>query len=71
MTAALTLRPEQRELLTQALADAVYYRDPPADCQSCDALDDEAKLCAECAGTLARARAYLALGRDLVVPISA
>jgi hypothetical protein len=24
-----TLQPEQRELLAQALADAVYYRDPP------------------------------------------
>ncbi len=54
--------PEHREVLRQALADAVYYRDPPAECLVCEALDS---LCAGCAAGLARARAYLALGRDL------
>jgi hypothetical protein len=56
--------PEQREVLRQALADAVYYRDPPAQCRACEALDG---LCDECAAGLARARAYLALGRELGV----
>jgi hypothetical protein len=52
----------QREVLRQALADAVYYRDPPVQCPDCEAQDG---LCAGCAAGLARARAYLALGRDL------
>jgi hypothetical protein len=55
-------RPEQREVLRQALEDAVYYRDPPVECSACDALDG---LCDSCAAELARARAYLALGREL------
>jgi hypothetical protein len=52
----------QRELLRQALADAVYYRDPPVHCSVCDAVDG---LCDACAAGLARARAYLDLGRAL------
>ena len=52
----------QRELLRQALADAVYYRDPPLVCLACEALD---VLCDPCAAGLARARAYLDLSRDL------
>jgi hypothetical protein len=52
----------QREVLRQALEDAVYYRDPPAQCQVCEVLDG---LCNSCAAGLARARAYLALGREL------
>jgi hypothetical protein len=52
--------PEQREILRQALADAVYYRDPPAQCRACETLDG---LCDQCAAGLARARAYLALAR--------
>jgi hypothetical protein len=71
MTATLTLRPEQRELLAQALADAVFYRDPPADCQACKELNDENKLCEQCAVTFARASSYLDLGSDLGIPISA
>jgi hypothetical protein len=51
-----------RELLRQALADAVYYRDPPLVCLACEALDG---LCDPCAAGLARARAYLDLSRDL------
>jgi hypothetical protein len=69
MTATLTLRPEQRELLARALADAVYYRDPPQDCEDCAALNDETKLCEECAETHAVGMAYLDLGSDLGVPI--
>ena len=59
---------EQREVLRQALADAVYYRDPPLECSACEALD---ALCASCAAGLARARAYLALGRDLGMDVPA
>jgi hypothetical protein len=71
MAATLTLRPEQRELLARALADAVFYRDPPADCQACKELDDETKLCGQCAGTFAVASSYLDLGSDLGVSIPA
>jgi hypothetical protein len=55
--------PEQREVLRQALADAVYYRDPPVWCPACPAPD---RLCVECADGLARARAYLALGLEMI-----
>jgi hypothetical protein len=60
--------PEQHEVLRQALADAVYYRDPPAQCADCETVDG---LCAGCAAGLARARAYLALGRDLDMDVPA
>jgi hypothetical protein len=49
---------EQREVLSQALADAVYYRDPPPTCPACPTPD---QLCEECAAGYDRARAYLAL----------
>lgn len=62
MSPAPLVPPEQREVLLQALADAVYYRDPPARCAACEALGE---LCEECAAGLARARSYLALGRAL------
>jgi hypothetical protein len=55
-------------VLARALADAVYYRDPPVHCAACDALDG---LCAQCAAGLARARSYLALGRELGVEVPA
>lgn len=58
----------QREVLRQALTDAVYYRDPPVQCRACEALDG---LCGECAAGLARARSYLALGRELGVEVPA
>jgi len=58
----LTEAPEQREALRQALADAVYYRDPPVSCRACPSPD---RLCEDCADGLARARAYLALSRAL------
>jgi hypothetical protein len=70
MTATFTLRPEQCELLALALADAVFYRDPPADCQACKELNDETKLCEQCAVTFALASSYLDLGSDLGMPIS-
>jgi hypothetical protein len=54
--------PEQRELLGQALADAVYYRDPPLECAACE---ESCGLCERCAAGLAQARAYLELRRVL------
>jgi hypothetical protein len=60
----LYVPPAQREVLRQALADAVYYRDPPVVCGACEAVDG---LCDACAAGFARARAYLALGRALGV----
>jgi len=54
---------EQHEVLCQALADAVSYRDPPVECLACEML--EAGLCAPCAAGLARARAYLAVRREI------
>jgi hypothetical protein len=69
MAVTLTLCPEQHDLLVQALADAVYYRDPPADCEACKALNDEAKLCEACAATFAVASSYLDLGSNLGVTI--
>lgn len=60
------IRAERRELLRQALADAVFYRDPPVHCQACEMLG---RLCDRCAAGLARARAYLALSREPDVEI--
>jgi hypothetical protein len=65
MSATITLQPQQRDLLAQALADAVYYRDPPVHCAACAAQPEQDALCQECAVTLARATAYLDLGRAL------
>jgi hypothetical protein len=67
----LTVSAKQQELLQQALADAVYYRDPPVKCEACEALNDEAKLCGECAELLARSGAYLDLGNELGMTIAA
>jgi hypothetical protein len=64
MPRTIVLLPEQHEVLAQALADAVRYRDPPVHCRACEAKD---ALCDECAAGLARARAYLALSRTLGV----
>ena len=61
---ALVVPAAQRELLLQALADAVNYRDPPVVCRRCEA---QHELCDGCAAGLARALAYLALGRELGV----
>jgi hypothetical protein len=67
VTLALVVPAAQREVLRQALADAVYYRDPPVECRACQARDE---LCDDCTEGLARARAYLALGRELGVETS-
>lgn len=53
---------EQCAVLREALADAVYYRDPPVECSACEA---QGQLCEACVAGLARARAYLVLGREL------
>jgi hypothetical protein len=51
---------EQRQVLTQALVDAVFYRDPPVTCPACPTPD---QLCEECAAGLASARAYRTLSQ--------
>jgi hypothetical protein len=60
----LILLPAQRELLQQALADAIFYRDPPPCCRNCKTPD---QLCSPCAAGLTQARAYLALSRELQI----
>jgi hypothetical protein len=70
MTTTITLRPEQRDLLARALADAVFYRDPPVDCQACKELSDETKLCDQCMLTFSLANSYLDLGNELGMPIA-
>jgi hypothetical protein len=62
MTAPTLVSEEQCGVLRRALADAVYYRDPPLNCDACETLGG---LCAECCAGLARARSYLVLSRDL------
>jgi hypothetical protein len=62
---ALVVPLVQREVLFQALADAVYYRDPPVECRACELRGGG--LCDLCAAGLARARAYLALWRQVGV----
>jgi hypothetical protein len=56
------LLPAQRDVLRQALADAVFYRDPPVYCPDCQTPD---RLCSQCAAGLSQARAYLALSHEL------
>jgi hypothetical protein len=65
MPPAITLLPQQREALAQALQDAVSYSDPPVYCDACD----EDTLCEQCALMLARARSYLDLGREIGVEV--
>jgi hypothetical protein len=60
--AILTAAPAQREMLRQALADAVYYRDPPLRCAACPSPE---RLCEQCASGHERALAYLALSHEL------
>jgi hypothetical protein len=66
---------EQRDLLKQALADAVYYRDPPTDCETCpepsNPYDSPGDLCDECTARFARTSAYLKLARELGAPVNA
>jgi hypothetical protein len=49
---------------SQALADAIFYRDPPLSCTDGDSLSH---LCAQCAAGHSQARAYLALSRELKI----
>lgn len=60
--AILTAAPAQREILRQALADAIHYRDPPLHCAACPSPEH---LCYQCAGGYKRACAYLALSHEL------
>ena len=53
---------EQREILGQAIHDAVHYRDPPQKCMACEVSGD---LCGECAETLAIGLKYLQTAREL------
>lgn len=66
MNPALPVPSGQGEVLRQALADAVYYRDPPVQCRPCETL---VRLCDQCAAGLRRARAYLALSRELGIDL--
>ena len=54
---------EQREILRQAIDDAVYYRDPPQRCVACELSGD---LCSGCAETLAIGLKYLQTARELI-----
>jgi hypothetical protein len=58
----VVLPPGQIAVLQRALADAVFYRDPPLRCPDCETLG---RLCGQCAADLSQARAYLALSREL------
>jgi len=60
--AILRLALEKRELLRQALADAVYYQDPPQECAACPSDDP---LCEDCARRFKRALSYLDLSKEL------
>jgi len=61
---AAPLLPAQRDVLRQALSDAVFYRDPPLHCPACQTPD---RLCRRCAADLSQARAYLTLSRELEI----
>lgn len=56
------LSADQREVLGQALSDALSYRTPDGDCTGCD--EHPARLCHEHAADLDRTDADLALGRE-------
>jgi len=60
----------QREVLAQALADAITYREPgsPSDCAGCENYPDAA-LCDDHAADLDLIDAYLALARELGIEV--
>jgi len=64
---ASELHPHQREVLGQALADAVTYRVPSGSCTGCEG--HPAELCADHAADLDKTDAYLALARTLGVEV--
>ena len=53
---------EQRQILRQAIDDAIYYRDPPQRCAVCES---SGGLCDACAATLAIGLKYLQTAREL------
>jgi hypothetical protein len=58
----------QREVLSQALADAVNYRGPSGQCTACEA--EYGGLCYDHAGDLGQSDAYLALARELGIEVA-
>jgi hypothetical protein len=58
----------QREVLGQALADAIAHRTPSGDCEECDTRPEG--LCNEHAADLDLTDAYLALGRQLGIEVA-
>jgi hypothetical protein len=58
----------QREVLGQALADAIARRTPEGFCAECEARPEG--LCNDCAADLDLTDAYLALARELDVEVS-
>ena len=58
----------QREVLGQALADAIACRTPDSFCTGCE--DHPAGLCDDHAADLDLADAYLALGRGLGIEVA-
>ena len=61
------LTPDQRDVLAQALADAIEYRTPGADCADCD--EHPAGLCPDHADDLNRSDAYLAVASQLGIEV--
>ena len=61
------LTPQQRDVLGQVLADAVYYRDPQGICADCD--DSPSGTCQDHAADLDKTDAYLALARSLGIEV--
>jgi hypothetical protein len=59
----------QREVLGQALADAIAHRDPAGLCPECDGRPEG--LCNDHAADLDLTDAYLALGRELGIEVGA
>lgn len=57
----------QREVLGQALADAIEYRTPEADCAECDTRPEG--LCCDHAADLDLTDAYIALARELGIEV--
>ena len=66
-TATVALSSEQREILAQALADAVQYRDPGGLCAGCET--SPAGLCDDHADELDKTDAYLALADALGIEV--
>ena len=59
----------QREVLGQALADAIAHRTPAGLCAGCAEYVWLGGLCNECAADLDLTDAYIALGRELGIEV--